>query len=311
MIAHRSTRAAGTVTVIAAVLLAGLLSSCELLFMAPQPDTTPASIFEQVWHFVDTEYSFFELKGIDWDATYTAFRPRFQDPMEDEELFDNLADMLFLLEDGHVNLRSPFDFSRNWQWFLGDPQNYDQTLLERNYYNGDERYVGPFVVVDFGDVLYVRYASFASAVTEDNLDYLQSAYPDATGIILDLRDNGGGSTGNAYRIANRFVDEETLVAYQQYKNGPAHDAFTELEPVYLSPSPSIWRWDRPTVILTNRSSYSATNLFVALVAGLPRSRLWGTPPVAAAAYPHSPSSQTAGCCGSPPTGSSCSTARIS
>ena len=252
----------------AVILAAALFGSCELLFMAPVPDTSPQSIFDQVWQFADTEYSFFELKAINWDEVYGTYQPQVRANMNAQELFDLLAQMLYELRDGHVNLRSPFDFSRNWQWFLDYPQNFDYTVLERAYFQGNEQYVGPFVVCDFGDVVYAYYGSFGSTVTDSHLDYLFTTFAERDGLILDVRDNGGGSISNAYRIANRFVAERTVVGYQVYKNGPAHDSFTEPEAVVLEPPPGAVLWEKPVVVLTNRSSYSATNLFAALMVDL-------------------------------------------
>jgi len=243
-------------------------SSCELLFTVDVPDTSPQSIFDQVWTFADREYSFFELKGVDWDAVYETYSPLVSADMTDEELFDLTADMLFELQDGHVNLRSTFDFSRNWQWFLDYEQNFDWTLLERDYFNDEQQYIGPFVTFDFGDIVYARYGSFSSAFEDAHLDYLFDHFSERDAFILDIRDNGGGSSSNAYRIANRLVGEPTVVGAERYKNGPAHDAFTDLRSIGIAPPDGHATWLKPVAVLTNRSSYSATNLLVALVTGL-------------------------------------------
>ncbi len=243
--------------------------------MAPIPDTSPQAIFDQVWEFADQEYSFFGFKGIDWQAAYESYQPRVESDMTDEELFDLLAEMLFILRDGHVNLRSPFDFSRNWRWYLDYPSNFDFTLLERNYFNDNQRYVGPFLTYDFGDVLYVRYASFSSGISPENLDYLFTTFVDRNGIILDIRNNGGGYTDNAFMIADRLVSESTSVAKERFKNGPAHDAFTPFETVGISPPPGSPTWLKPFAVLTNRLSYSATNLLVTLIRDLPQVEVVG------------------------------------
>jgi peptidase S41-like protein/tricorn protease-like protein len=242
--------------------------SCELLFMAPVPDTTPHAIFEQTWRFADQEYSFFEYKTVDWQATYDTFQPQVRSDMDDEELFTLLAEMLYGLRDGHVNLRSPFDSSRNWQWFLDYDPNFDYTLLERNYFNDQQQYIGPFVVYDFGDIVYVYYRSFSSSFTQENLDYLLATFADRDGIIFDVRGNGGGALSNAFQIANRLVDGPTDVGRERFKNGPAHDSFTPYEPVRLAPPPGSEPWLKPFVVLTNRSCYSATNFFVAMIRDL-------------------------------------------
>lgn len=242
--------------------------SCELLFQIDVPDVSPQSIFDQIWNFADREYSFFELKGVDWDAVYSTYAPQVEAKMTDEELFALAAEMLYELRDGHVNLRSTFDFSRNWQWFLDYDQNFDSTILERSYFNNRQQYIGPFVTLDFGDIVYARYASFANGFEDAHLDYLLGEFSERDGFIFDVRDNGGGSSGNAYRIANRLVSETTVVGAERYKNGPGHDDFGDLNSVAIAPPAGRPTWTKPTVILTNRSSYSATNLLVALTTNL-------------------------------------------
>ncbi len=246
------------------------LTSCELLFMTRPPDVSPEAIFHEAWTFADTHYSFFELKEVDWDDAYDTYQPQVRPDMTDRELFGLLAEMLSLLRDGHVNLRSPFDLSRYWDWYLDYPENFDPELLERHYFRDTQEYAGPFVLHDFAadNAGYARYASFADTVTPTHLDYLFTRFADRAGIILDVRSNGGGAGGNAYRIANRLVSTRTVRGYQEYKAGPGRDDFTPPQNVVLSPPDAGLRWEKPFVVLTNRSSYSATNLFVALVKGL-------------------------------------------
>ena len=63
------------------------------------------------------------------------------------------------------------------------------------------------------------------------------------GLIIDVRDNGGGNLTNSSRIAARFTDKLALTGYIQHKTGPGHNDFSEMEPIYLEPSNSI-RWQK-------------------------------------------------------------------
>ena len=271
--AHRLPHSVVLAALIPLAAVLALTGSCELLVMRP-PAPGPHAVFDEVWTFADTHYSYFDLKEIDWDAVRAQYRPLVRRGMTDVELFDLLADMLYELRDGHVNLRSPFDLSRYWEWYLDHPPNFDGALLEREYFRGDQEYAGPFVLYDFLDtreqnIGYARYASFADAVTAAHLDYLFERFAGRDGLIIDVRNNGGGSSSNGYRIAGRFVTERTVRGFQEYKDGPGRDDFTPPQEVVIAPPASGPRWSKPVVVLTNRSSYSATNLFVALVKGLP------------------------------------------
>ncbi len=265
---------------------AALFTSCEELLFEPVPENTPQSIFDQVWTFADQEYSFFEFKEVPWDEKYDEYVQRIEPNMTDEALFEVLADMLFELRDGHVNLVSDFDRSRNWQWFLQPDPNYDFSVLERYYFTnggtdavGDRsihQYVGDaFILMDFedpaGNVGYIHYRSFGSPVRAEDLDYVIDRFSgdDYKGLIIDVRNNGGGSISNVYAIGNRLVIEKTRVLEEKVKTGPGREDFSDFRPIYFEPpeeSPTYT--EKPVVVLTNASGYSATNYFAAAVKGL-------------------------------------------
>ena len=243
------------------VFIGSLLSSCEEAFFEKTPSSSPSSIFDQAWHFADQEYTFFEYKNLNWDSVYDAFKPLVRENMDEEELFEVIADMLFLLRDGHVNLKSKFDRSRNWEWYLDSPENFDYSLLERNYFNSEQQFVGSFVVKDFDDVGYFRYSSFSNSVSNDDLDYVINKFANHKGIIIDVRNNGGGFLSNASKIAKRFAIEKQRVALVYYKNGPGHDELDGPYATNLTPPDDLPTYTKPVVVLTNRKSYSATSFF--------------------------------------------------
>lgn len=252
------------------------LPACELALLDTQNDTDPQAIFDEAWTFVDRNYSYFEYKEIDWAATYDEYAARIEPGMTDAELFDVMADMLYELRDGHVNLSTFFDFSRNWRWFLDHPANFNYDLLERSYFREEQQFVGPFVVFDFDDVGYVRYSSFSGSFSDGQLSYIIQQFKDHKGIILDIRDNGGGSSTNATRLAARFLSESTVVAQSRYRSGPEHTDFSDWSSFSLSPytlpeggQEEDHRFTKPVVVLTNRSCYSASSLFTQYMREIP------------------------------------------
>lgn len=249
--------------------------SCERLFIA-QPELTAQAIFDEAWTFADREYSFFEFKDIDWQATYEQYAPRVDSVQNSEELFELIADMLYELRDGHVNLSSGFDRSRNWRWFLDFPPNYNYDLLERSYFQEEQQFVGPFIVFDFEDVGYMHYRSFSSGFSNAALTYIINRFKDYKGIIIDIRDNGGGSSGNVGKIASRFTDERVLAGRERYRDGIGANDFSEWEDAYIEPfepdearDSIAYRFTKPVVVLTNRSCYSAASFFTQYMRELP------------------------------------------
>lgn len=224
--------------------------------------------FEAIWTAIDEHYCFFAEKNIDWDKVHRVFMPYAKDSVDNQYQFLNLCDqMLDLLQDGHTNLYAPFNMARYWSWFEDYPANYDANLVER-YYLGKKYWIASGLsLTQFSEdsVAYIRYGSFTSAVGETNLDYALAAVRQARGLIIDIRDNGGGNLTNVPLIANRFATEKTLYGYIQHKTGRGHNDFSKPQPLYLEPEPGRIFWDastQPVVVLTNRSTFSAANNFV-------------------------------------------------
>lgn len=253
------------------LLLAG---ACEKAILGGDPDTSPAVIFDALWEDVNNRYSYFEEKGIDWDSIRAAYRPRAIDQMSDTELFGLLADMLYTLEDGHVNLTSTFGRSRNWDWFLDYPPNFDANIVERNYLGRDFRQVGPFRAQLIDSILYVYYGSFAHTFEEAHLDALLALAEEAQGLLIDIRHNGGGSLENANRLASCLAGEPLVYARSRIKTGPGRDDFSEWENLQVTPRQGR-RYAGKVAVLTNRQTYSAANAFAQMARVLPNTVLIG------------------------------------
>ena len=89
-----------------------------------------------------------------------------------------------------------------------------------------------------------------------------------------MRNNGGGNLNYAETLAARFTNERVLTGYICHKTGTGHNDFSSPEAVYLESSDRI-RWQKSVCVLTNRSSYSATNDFVKIMRILPRVTIVG------------------------------------
>jgi len=244
------------------------LNACEQVLIKPHKKQSARDCFETLWKNIDERYTFFELKGINWDSVYSVYSPKIHNQMQEEALFDVLSEMLYILQDGHVNLESPFNLSRNWRWYLDRPENFNFSVLERNYLGENYFISGPFINTLFDKIGYIYYPSFQSGFRSNELDAVLSRMQNCKGIILDIRNNGGGSLGNAELIAERFTDTKRAAITWQFKNGPGHSDLTAPTIQYVSPSENI-RFTRSVVLLTNRGSYSASSFFTALMKANP------------------------------------------
>lgn len=231
-------------------------------------DNSKAGNFEALWKMMDEHYCFFDYKekelGVDWDEVHTRYSSMINEKMSNAQLFEVLCNMLSELQDGHVNIGASFDLGRNWSYFQEYPLNYNDSIV--NIYLGNDYYIASglkYVILD-DNIVYVRCESFETSIGEGNLSNMLSVVALCRGMILDVRSNGGGQLSNAHRLASRFVDEKTLIGYVSHKTGKGHSDFSTPVAEYLEPYDGL-RWNKPVVVLTNRSCYSATNDFVKCV----------------------------------------------
>ena len=228
------------------------------------PDT-PNGNFEALWHIMDEHYCFFDHKqqelGVDWNEVYQRYSRQFHNNMTESQEFEVLANMLSELRDGHVNLFSSFDVARNWSWHEDYPQNFSDTL-HRKYMGTDYRIASAldYRILD-DNTGYIYCGSFQNAIGEGNLDDVMAYLAPCNGLIIDIRNNGGGQLTTAEQLAARFTNQELLVGYMQHKTGKGHNDFSALEEQRLKPSKGL-RWQKKVVVLTNRSVFSAANEFV-------------------------------------------------
>jgi hypothetical protein len=258
--------------------------SCDSIFLDEQKSNNPINNFELCWKLLDENYCFFNDKNINWQQVYNKYRPAVKSNTNEVELFNILASMLNELEDGHVNLRSDFNLSRNWDWNLDYPKNYNFEILKHERYLGkDYAIAGGFYTKMIDGIPYIHFPTFSNAINTNSLDLYLSAYHfykdkfnnSPKGIIIDIRDNGGGLVSNVDRVASRFTNKKRLVGYTRYKNGKSHDDFTEKFPTYVSPKGANYFADKKVILITNRSVYSAANELTAIFKQFPNVEIYG------------------------------------
>ncbi len=241
-------------------------------------DNTPQGNFEALWRIIDEHYCFFDYKkstiGLDWNEVHAKYAPRVDNDMSWLQLFEVLSDMLAELRDGHVNIYTSFDTAREWSWHENYPSNVSDTLIRR--YLGTQYKMSNgfrYRVLD-DNVGYVRYASFENEIGAGNLDDMLTSLIECRGLIIDIRNNGGGLITSAEELAARFTNKEVHVGYIQHKTGKGHSDFSEKKKQILKPANSV-RWQKPVVVLTNRGVFSAANEFVKYMKCCPNATIVG------------------------------------
>ena len=255
-------------------IIASITCSCHSV---PEQTDNARGNFEALWTIIDEHYCFFKEKGVDWDAVHDKYARRIGEEMTREELFTVCSDMLDELRDGHVNLTSSFNTSYYRKWWSDYPQNFSKRLIEESYFNFNYRQTGGLMYGLLNENIgYIYYGSFTSPVGEGNLDNVLYFLSAAQGLIIDVRDNGGGNLTNVETFVARFITEPTVVGYISHKTGPGHDEFSEPRAITYNPADiGRIRWGKPIIVLANRSTFSAANNFVSVMKLLPGVKVVG------------------------------------
>lgn len=254
--------------------IATILCSCHKV---EDWENNTDSNFELLWKTLDEHYCFFREKGIDWDSVKAIYQPQINAKLSARANFRVMAAMLNELRDGHVNLSAPFETSYYRKWWSDYPQNYNQRLIQEHYTGFNYSSLGgaDFAILTSG-IGYLHWGSFDFSLGTGNIDNILAYFVMCPGLIIDMRDNGGGSLDNVDDLIAHFITKPTVTGYICHKTGPGHDDFSERRPITVDPvSKGHIYWGKPVAVLTNRSTFSAANYFVAAMKSLPKVTIVG------------------------------------
>ena len=263
------------------IVLAFAFASCERAFMEKDEPKNPVNVFDYLWDQVNRNYTFFDVKGIDWDSVYEVYRPKVDDQMSSDSLFRVCAAMLNTLRDGHTNLIAGFDvsYSDSVLFNVFAEKNIDESVVMLNYLTLSGHTTESFKhnAIRNGQVAYLRYASFSDGISDNCMKYLANHYKNCKGLIIDLRQNGGGSIGNIRKLLSIFDNHKQPLYSTQVKAGPGHDDFSEPVTVYAADSSLLGKnpYTKPVAVLIDRGSYSATSFFAVCTMAYDNIRLFG------------------------------------
>ncbi len=255
------------------IILSFLLASC---FGEDDYKNNHKGNFDALWKIMDERYCFFEAKDVDWNEVYTRYAPRISEDMTREALFDVMDEMLKELKDGHVNLYSAFNVGRYSAWYDDYPRNFYIDLIEHENYLGKDYKIasGLKYKVLNDNIGYVYYNSFSSGVGSGNLNEVIKHLLTCDGIIIDVRNNGGGQLTNSEKLTEPFVKEKTLVGYMLHKTGKGHNEFSKPYEKTVKPYAGL-SYLKKVAVLTNRRTYSAANDFVSAMRYAPNVKIFG------------------------------------
>ena len=245
----------------------------------PEYKDDPYGNFDALADIVADHYCFFDEKNINWEETCAKYRAEITDETGILELFDICSRLLDELKDGHVNLTSRFSSSYYRNWWSDYPQDFNLRTLQEHYLKFNYYQTSGISYTMLPDKIgYMYYPSFSSTISPTSLDYILAILHDTNGLIIDIRDNGGGILTNIETLICRFISESIIGGYIRHKRSPAQSDFSDPYPIKYEPADPerhVKYLDKPIIVLTNRSCYSAANNFVAVMKTLPNVTIVG------------------------------------
>ncbi len=98
--------------------------------------------------------------------------------------------------------------------------------------------------------------------------------PSPEGIIIDIRNNRGGSESKAAKVANIFTDEARTYRYTRIKDGCERNQLTDFFDLVLEPNENYY-YDGPVVVLMNKQTFSAAEDFAMMMDVIPNAQIIG------------------------------------
>lgn len=268
----------------------------------------PEQSFEKFWKEFDSNYALFDVKGINWQETYTTYRKQINPKTSDQELVTVFKQMLDPLKDGHINIlqkdkrlykgesknnafRTEFQGVEKEFWAnvneLLQKQGFGSLQPKGALVDGSfTKAVPPMYVSRNSEIGYIRFTRFFNQLkgvmgsdADEKKDQVELAthvdqtlneFSTCKRLIIDLRDNGGGHSG--YELAGKFIRDSALV---NYKSTRANAQFSPLREFWVRPSKGV-RFNKPIVVLTSDRTASAAEDFVLSLSRFPGIVIVGT-----------------------------------
>jgi Peptidase family S41/Tricorn protease C1 domain len=264
---------------------------------APVPNT-PMENYAIFWQSFAENYPFFALRGMDWGAVDRKYRPLVTAATTPKALFDIMQAMIEPLHDSHTyidakSLKLTFHGLKPTDDPMKKKSGPRILAIETNYAHG--KLTGYCQnQFQFGmltpTIAYLRINNFGGYCVADGTfarfqaafdDTLDRIFKDAhswSGLVVDVRINGGGADPFGISIASRLTAKPYL-AYSKVIRDDIHDPDRRSAPQPVMVPASVRPGFRgPVVLLTSRDSHSAAETFtMALMARAPHITRIGDP----------------------------------
>jgi carboxyl-terminal processing protease len=247
-------------------------AGCADAFLGPAIAKDNGAVFDEVWREFDLHYSFFGVKRINWDSLGAHYRPLAVNASTDAEFAGVLGRMLDELHDVHVALTPGLAKETMRQLARSDTAStyfaqgvvFDRYVTSSRYTSARHLRYGMATPT----VGYILIASFTGGDWSKEMDEALDGLSTARSIVVDVRNNTGGTYVLAAALAGRFADRTRTFGYVRRRNGPSHDDFTDFVAEIVAPT-GARQFRGPVIVLSNRRNVSTSENFILAMKALP------------------------------------------
>jgi C-terminal processing protease CtpA/Prc len=236
--------------------------SCEKVLINEEISNNQQKVFEILWNDFDRNYAGFTVRNIDWDSVYNTTMDTINIGISEDNFQKIVIDILLSFKDIHVGFVNPNGVQVVYN--ATNPNSSNRIVsIDRYIDSPSENRIFKWGQITNENIGYIHIKTFNESLFLDfrQIDALISQFSTTDGLILDVRDNGGGAPASAYLVASRFIDSSIIAIKTRFRNGSNHNDFDAPLLLTIEPKGPV-QYLKPVVILMNKSSQSAAELFI-------------------------------------------------
>lgn len=250
------------------IYLAFMISGCSFLVEPTKFEYDNSKVLSETYNLITNNYPYLKFKEINIDSIYSYYSARLAD-YQGDRVFNLLNDVLCNLKDGHVWFYTPGGFviqPYTPPRSIKDKYAYDPNVI-RNYFSKPLNLAGEnqleYGILD-NNIGYIYISSMKAGDGKwinDILGILAS-FKDTKGLILDVRNNGGGSEDITRYILRNFLTEPMLSPIWVDSHGNEDQRFL-IYPL------NTYTYQKNVALLQNGKCFSAAEGFINTMRELP------------------------------------------
>ncbi len=224
---------------------------------------------------IDTQYSYKDLRGVDWAAVFAEHMPALEGAKNPAAFAEAAAKLLGHARDMHI-----------WIEVAGTTVQPFKRDIVRNYNLDTLAKVVPVfqkrsAVVHTGrfdnGVGYIRIDSWDSKQTEalEQVYVALGELASARGLVIDVRPNSGGAEPLAQEFAGCFIDKPVVYAKHVCRDADAPSGFGQMQERVLEPSKLRPKYRGKVAVLMGPANMSSCEAFLLMMKQVPGCKLVG------------------------------------